>query len=262
MNVLDRFSLRGKIALVTAGAGPLFGQSISEALAGAGAKVITASRSLERNEEYAASLRARGLDAVGLACDVTDTASIDALHDEVLHRFGRCDVLVNSALARNGHGGDFATQTPEAWQQTAAGDFVGLFRICQRFVSSMAKQGGGSIINISSIYGVVSNDPTIYLGTTMKQPPSYTFVKAGMINFTRYLACYYGKQGVRANCISPGGFFNEQPQPFVDAYSQRVPLGRMMDHEDIQGAVVFLASDAARYVTGANLMVDGGWTAL
>lgn len=262
MSVLERFSLQGKIAVVTAGAGPLFGQSISEALAEAGAKVVTASRSLARNEEYAASLVERGLDAVGLACDIEDPASIDALHDEVLGRFGRCDVLVNSALARTGHGGDFENQTPETWQHAAAGDFVGLFRICQRFVSSMARHGGGSIVNIASIYGVVSNDPTIYLGTTMKQPPSYTFVKAGMINFTRYLACYYGKQGVRANCISPGGFFNHQPEPFVEAYSRRVPLGRLMDHDDLQGAVVFLASDAARYVTGANLMVDGGWTAL
>ena len=262
MSILDRFSLRGKVAVVTAGAGPQFGQSISMALAEAGAKVITASRSLERNEEYAASLRERGFDAVGLACDIEDVASIDALHDEIHKRFGRCDILVNSALARNGHGGDFQSQTPETWSHTAAGDFVGLFRICQRFIESMAQRGGGSIINISSIYGVVSNDPTIYDGTTMKQPPSYTFVKAGMINFTRYLACYYGKQGVRANCISPGGFFNNQPQPFLDAYSRRVPLGRMMDHEDVQGAVVFLASDAARYVTGANLMVDGGWTCL
>jgi len=96
----------------------------------------------------------------------------------------------------------------------------------------------------------------------MQQPPTYSFVKAGMINYTRYLASYYGKQGVRANCISPGGYFNNQPQPFVDAYSSRVPLGRLMDREDIQGAVVFLASDAGRYVTGTNLMVDGGWTSV
>jgi len=262
MTVLERFSLSGRVALVTAGAGPLFGQSISEALAEAGAKVITASRSLARNEEYAASLRDRGYDAVGMACDIEDVASIDALHDEVLARFGRCDVLVNSALARDGHAGGLEQQTPEVWQHAAQGDFVGLFRICQRFVTSMARQGGGSIINISSIYGVVSNDPSIYVGTPMQQPPTYSFVKAGMINYTRYLASYYGKQGVRANCISPGGYFNNQPQPFVDAYSSRVPLGRLMDREDIQGAVVFLASDAGRYVTGTNLMVDGGWTSV
>jgi NAD(P)-dependent dehydrogenase (short-subunit alcohol dehydrogenase family) len=118
------------------------------------------------------------------------------------------------------------------------------------------------VINIASIYGVVSNDPRLYEGTEMRQPPSYNFVKAGMINLTRYLACYYGRHGVRVNAISPGGYFNHQPESFVAAYNQRVPLGRMLGNEDIQGAVVFLASDASKYVTGANLMVDGGWTAL
>ena len=94
----------------------------------------------------------------------------------------------------------------------------------------------------------------------MKQPATYTFVKAGMINFTRYLANYYGKQGVRANCISPGGYFNNQPKEFVDEYTRRVPVGRMLDNEDIKGAIVYLASDASEYVNGHNLLVDGGWT--
>lgn len=146
--------------------------------------------------------------------------------------------------------------------KAAGGDFSGLFLICQQFLPDMVKQRRGSIINISSIYGVVSNDPTIYEGTTMLQPPTYNFVKAGMINFTQYLACYYGKQGVRANCISPGGYFNDQPKPFLDQYCHRVPIGRMLGNEDIKGAVVFLASDASEYVTGLNLMVDGGWTCL
>lgn len=262
MGVLDRFSLKGRIALVTAGSGPQFGSSLSEGLAEAGATLITASRSLERNQEYAESLRSKGHDAHALQFDLEDLESIDRLHAEVLQKFGRLDVLVNSALARDGHAGGLEDQTPETWAHCAAGDMSGLFRICQRFVTTMAEQGRGSIINISSIYGVVSNDPTIYLGTTMKQPPTYTFVKAGMINYTRYLACYYGKQGVRANCISPGGYFNNQPGPFLEQYTRRVPVGRMLGHEDIQGAVVFLASDASSYITGENLMVDGGWTCL
>lgn len=262
MSILERFSLRGKIALVTAGAGPQFGQSISSALAEAGATLITASRNRERNDEYAAKLRDLGYDAHGLQLDIEDLASIDALHAEVLRRFGRCDILVNSALARDGHKGSLPEQTPDVWRHSADGDYLGLFEICQKFVATMAAQGAGSIINISSIYGVVSNDPSLYEGTVMKQPPTYNFVKAGMINYTRHLACYYGKQGVRANCISPGGYANNQPQPFVDAYCKRAPLGRLLDHDDIQGAVVFLASDASRYVTGHNLMVDGGWTAI
>jgi NAD(P)-dependent dehydrogenase (short-subunit alcohol dehydrogenase family) len=262
MAILERFSLGGRVALVTAGAGPLFGSSLSEGLAEAGATVIAASRSLERNEEFAARLRSSGYDAHGLQFDVSDAASIHALRDQVLARFGRLDILVNSALARDGHAGGFEDQTTEHCLSSAAGDFAGLFETCRAFVPAMVSQGQGSIINISSIYGVVSNDPNLYAGTDMKQPPTYNFVKAGMINFTRYLACYYGKQGVRANCISPGGYFDNQPQPFVDQYCQRVPVGRMLGNDDIKGAVVFLASDASEYVTGLNLMVDGGWTCL
>lgn len=262
MGILERFSLQGRVALVTAGAGPLFGSSLSQALAEAGATVITASRSLAANEEFAESLRAAGRDAYGLQFDLADHDSIRRLHREVIDRFGRLDVLVNSALTRDGHVGGLEDQAPDTWMRAGQGDFAGLFLICQQFLPEMVRQGRGSIINISSIYGVVSNDPTIYEGTTMVQPPTYNFMKAGMINYTRYLACYYGKQGVRANCISPGGYFNDQPQPFVDQYCRRVPVGRMLGHDDIQGAVVFLASDASAYVTGLNLMVDGGWTCL
>jgi len=262
MPILDRFSLRGKIVLVTAGAGPLFGSSLSEALAEAGATVITASRSRQRNEEFAAGLREKGYDAVGMEFELGDANSARELHREVIQRFGRLDVLVNSALMRDTYGGRFEDQTFEQWERCGRGDFAGLLHICQLFIPDMVRQKKGSIINISSIYGAVSNDPGIYEGTTMTQPPNYTFVKAGMVNFTRYLACYYGKQGVRANCISPGGYFDNQPEAFVKAYSRRVPVGRMLDNEDIKGAAVFLASDASNYVTGHNLLVDGGWTAL
>jgi NAD(P)-dependent dehydrogenase (short-subunit alcohol dehydrogenase family) len=262
MPILDRFSLTGRIALVTGGAGPLFGRSISTALAEAGATVVTASRSRERNDQFAAEMQGRGSDVHGLAFDLLDPVSIDGLHDQVLQKLGRVDILVNSALAQQGHRGRFGDQTANDLQTVAQGDFAGLFRHCQRAVTAMKQQGGGSIINIASIYGVVSNDPGLYSGTEMVQPPSYNFVKAGMVNFTRYLACYFGRDGIRANCISPGGYFNNQPEAFVKRYSDRVPLNRMMGHEDLQGAVVFLASAASAYVTGTNLMVDGGWTCL
>lgn len=262
MNVLERFSLKGRVALITAGAGPLFGSSLTEGLAEAGATVVTASRSLERNQEFAAMLRDEGYDAHGRQCNISEADSIGRLRDQLLEQFGRLDVLVNSALARDGHVGGFEDQTIEHAERSAAGDYAGLFEICRAFLPTMVEQGRGSIINISSIYGVLANDPNLYVGTDMKQPPTYNFVKAGMINFTRYLACYYGKQGVRANCISPGGYFDSQPQAFVDRYEERVPIGRMLNNEDIKGAVVFLASDASEYITGMNLMVDGGWTCL
>lgn len=262
MNILDRFSLKGRIALVTAGAGPLFGSSISEALAEAGATLITASRSRERNEQFAARLRSDGHDVHGMQLDLADPASIEQLRDDILSRFGCLDVLVNSALGRSGHTGGFDEQTLDDWQAASATDMVGLMAICKAFLPSMVEARRGSIINVASIYGVVANDPNLYVGTTMKQPPSYNFVKAGMINFTRYLAAYYGRSGVRVNALSPGGYFNNQPDEFVRAYETRVPIGRMMGHQDLQGAVVFLASDASEYVNGHNLIVDGGWTAI
>ena len=260
MAILDKFSLRGRVAVVSGGAGPLFGSSISEALAEAGATLITASRSLKRNEEFVARLRSRGYEAHALQVDITDPVSIEALQAEVAGRFGGADVLVNSAVV--GRGGGFDEQTSEYWAFSAQGNMVGLFAMCKAFIPAMVERGRGSIINISSIYGVVANDPSLYEGTDMKQPPDYTFVKGGMINFTRYVANYFGRRGVRANCICPGGYGAEQPRPFVENYTRRCPLGRMMDNEDIKGAVVFLASDASQYVTGATLMVDGGWTAL
>src|SRR5689334_2663264 len=177
MGILDRFSLTGRVALVTAGAGPLFGRSISTALAEAKATVITASRSRERNEQFAEEMRSLGHNVHGLDFDLEDLDSIDALHAELLSRFGRLDVLVNSALSRDGHAGAFEQQTPQTWAHAADGDFAGLFRQCQRAVETMKKQGSGSIINIASIYGVLSNDPGLYAGTDMVQPPTYNFVK-------------------------------------------------------------------------------------
>lgn len=260
MGILDKFSLKGRVALVSGGAGPQFGSSISEALAEAGATLITASRLLKRNEEFAEGLKSQGYDAHAMELDITDLDSIEALAGGVKERFGRLDVLVNSALAIKG--GGFEEQTPESWAFGAKGNMVGLFAMCKAFVPGMVEQGGGSIINISSIYGVVANAPTLYEGTDMRQQPDYTFVKAGMINFTRYLANYFGKQGVRANCICPGGYDCGDPEPFVKNYTKRVPIGRLLNNEDIKGAVVFLASDASAYVTGHALMVDGGWTTL
>ena len=260
MGVLDSFTLNGRTAVVTGGAGPQFGSSISEALAEAGATVVVASRDLENNRRFVAGLNDRGFDTHPEELDITNTESVDILKQRVMDRFGRVDILVNSAVV--GRGGGFDEQTPDYWAASAQGNMVGLFALCKAFVPEMADQGSGNIINISSIYGVVANDPGLYEETGMKHPPDYTFVKGGMINFTRYLATYFGKQGVRANCICPGGYFNEQASPFLRRYEHRVPLGRMLDNEDLKGAVVFLASDASRYVTGATLMVDGGWTAL
>jgi NAD(P)-dependent dehydrogenase (short-subunit alcohol dehydrogenase family) len=262
MAVLDKFKLDGKLALVTAGAGPLFGSSCSMALAEAGATVITASRSQVRNDEYATSLRARGLDAYGMQVDLGDCDSIDRLHTEVSSRFGPPDILVNNAIARPPGVGTIDEVQPESLFATASADMVGFVWMCKKFCYDMAERGGGSVINIASIYGMVGNDPNLYIDSEIKPPIVYPYIKGGVVNFTRALAAYYGKRAVRVNAVSPGGFFPDAPSRFVQRYGQRCPLGRMMNHEDLQGAIVFLASDASRYVTGANLVVDGGWTAI
>jgi NAD(P)-dependent dehydrogenase (short-subunit alcohol dehydrogenase family) len=262
MSILDRFRLESKISLVTAGAGPLFGSSITEALAEAGATVITASRSLERNLAYVKTLRDKGYDAHALQMDLASPESILKLHDDVQQQFGRLDVLVNSALARPPHMGPLEETTLESLHLSAGADMVGFIMICQAFIPGMAEQGSGSIINISSIYGMVGNDPTLYVDTDIKPPAVYPFLKGGLLNFSRAMAAWYGKKGVRVNVISPGGYMQEPKEPFYSRYAERCPMGRMMNHQDIQGAVVFLASDASQYVTGCNLVVDGGWTCI
>lgn len=262
MSVLDRFRLDGRVALITAGAGPLLGSSCTEALAEAGATVITASRSPERNRDYAEKLRSRGFDAHGFQLDMARPESIQALRRQVSERFGAPDILVNCALSRPDGAGPLEEATLESLQASAQADMVGVLLVCQAFCPAMAGRGRGSVVNIASLYGLVANDPTLYAGTAMKPSIAYPFVKGGLISLTRALAAQYGKRGVRVNALSPGGYLPDPPEPFHSRYRERCPLGRMMNHEDIQGAIVFLASDASRYVTGANLVVDGGWTAI
>ncbi len=256
--ISDLFSLKGRIAVVTGGAG-LYGRPMCAALAEAGAHVVVASRSQEAREDWADQLLTRGLQATPLHLDLADLASIAAFCAELVRRFGRIDVLVNGAVHRQG--GDLTHTSAADWEATSRINSLGLFSITQACAEQMAVSGGGSIINIGSIYGVVGPDFSIYSGTDMSNPAYYAYDKGGMVNFTRYVACQYGPRGVRVNCISPGGLHSGQPEAFVRAYSARTPLGRMAGEDDIKGAVVFLASDAAAYVTGVNLMVDGGWTA-
>lgn len=265
MNVLDSFSLKDKVAVVTGGAGG-YGRQIVAALAEAGARTFTASRNLAALEELATRERERGLDVSALTLDLADEQSILALRDSVCERAGGIDVLVNNSVLRSMK----SWQDPvEAWVRSMDTNATGLFLITRAFGDVMAEAGRGSIINIGSIYGVVGPDYSLYeeLGSDPSKKlmggrnPDYYFHKGGMANFTRYVAAYYGPRGVRCNLISPGGLYRGQPEEFVARYAKRTFLGRMAGEKDLEGAVVFLASDASAYVTGANLMVDGGLTA-
>ena len=260
MNVLDSFSLRGKTALVTGGAG-LYGRQIFRALAEAGAKTFAASRGQEALRALATRLSAEGLDATALRVDQGDEKSVLDLRDEILKQAGGLDALVNNAVLRpmkKGFSDDAA-----AFAESMKVNATGLFVITRAMGDIMAARGGGSIINIGSIHGMVGPDPPIYEGTEMHGwYPDYFFHKGGLINFTRFVASYYGARGVRCNCVSPGGFRTDKmPEAFVRNYSRRTFLGRLAGETDLMGIVVFLASDASSYITGANIAVDGGYTA-
>ncbi len=257
---IDRFRLDGKIALVSGGAG-IVGQHIVRGLAEAGATVLCASRNGERCREVGGQLAEEGLRAEGLECDFADESAIRALRDYILAKYGRLDVLFNNAVARAG--GDLRHADARQWEESMRLNSTGLFLTCQILSEPMQAQRSGSIINVASIYGLVGPTFSIYEGTTLSNPANYAFSKGGMINLTRYLASYLGPHNVRVNCICPGGFESEgQDDLFRANYRRHTPLGRMATGEDIKGPAVFLASDASRYITGAIIPVDGGWTAI
>jgi NAD(P)-dependent dehydrogenase (short-subunit alcohol dehydrogenase family) len=260
MGILDRFSLKGKVVLITGGAG-LYGRQIVAAAAEAGAQTYIAARHTEPLDKVAQEHRDAGRDVRVMQFDQGDEASVLALRDAVVKDAGRVDVLVNNAVLRPMKKAfrDEASTFAESMRVNA----TGLFVITRAIGDVMAEKGCGSIINIGSIQGMIGPDPTIYRGTSMSGwYPDYFYHKGAVINFTRFIASFYGARGVRCNCVSPGGFRTpDHPDPFVQAYSDRTFLGRLANSTDLMGIIVFLGSDASEYITGANIPVDGGYTA-
>ncbi len=257
MSIIDRFRLDGRVAVVSGGAG-LYGRQIVEALAEAGATAVMASRNVANLEEVVAELTARGLRAAAMPLDQGEPDSITALRDRVLDAHGRVDVLVNNAVLRPMKGWN---DPIDAFTESMRVNAVGVYHMTRVFGDAMAERNAGSIINIGSIQGMVGPDFTLYEGLGMDSPADYFFHKGGMLQLTRYAAARLGPRGVRVNTLSPGGFLSNQSPEFIERYNARTFLGRMAGDDDLKGAVVFLASDASAYVTGANLVVDGGYTA-
>lgn len=254
------FHLDGKTALVTGGAG-IYGAHIVQALAQSGANVVVASRDKQKCEDLTQKLQKEGLSVESAHLDLASESSVRALRDKLIADYGHLDVLVNNAVARAG--GDLRDASAGDWERAMKVNSTGLFLACQIFSEPMQKARSGSIINIASIYGMVGPDFSIYSGTQIHNSVSYSFSKGGMINLTRYLASFLAPYQVRVNCLSPGGFRTEDmPASFVQNYSRHTLLGRMAEPDDIKGPIVFLASEASRYITGLNLPVDGGWTAI
>jgi Dehydrogenases with different specificities (related to short-chain alcohol dehydrogenases) len=262
MSVMDKYCIKGKVAVVTGGYG-LYGKQISVALAEAGATVIIASRNILKCEELAEELRTVDLDAKGMELDLGSEESIVKLIKQVVDEYGRIDILVNNAVTREGFK-NIEDLKKEDWEKSQLINSTGLMLITREAVAQMHKQKSGNIINISSIQGVVGPCFPVYGDTGKTSGINYTYDKWGMVGFTKWLANFYGKFGIRANCISPGGYdpdlTRDENNEFVMNYKRSTPLGRFANEEDIKGSIVFLASDASAYVTGHNLVVDGGWT--
>jgi NAD(P)-dependent dehydrogenase (short-subunit alcohol dehydrogenase family) len=250
----DLFSLEDRVAVVTGGAGQL-GREIVRGLEERGARVAVFD--LETNR---------------FRVDVTDRAAIEAATDEVAHEWGTPHVLVNAAAldsppdAPPEEAGPVETYPESSFDDVMDVNVKGTFLCCQALGARMAKEGRGSIVNVSSVYGMLSPVQDLYEfrrrgGEEFYKPVAYSVSKSALYNLTRYLATYWAKSGVRVNTLTLAGIWNGQPQEFVDAYTARMPLGRMADATEVVGPVIFLASDASSYVTGANLVADGGWTA-
>lgn len=259
----ELFSLDGKIAIVTGGRG-LYGASISEGLCEMGATVVIASRSGDKCEEFAQTLRGKGYSAIGLSLDLSDDASIKALAKDVHDRYGRIDILVNNAVDRRNMT-PLAAATRQKLQDSASTNLNGQILLSQAVLEYMVPQESGSIINISSMRGLDSPHFPFYPPAMGDQPVNYTTEKWAMIGLTKYMAGRYGKHHIRVNCIAPGGFnpvLSDDPErkSFVDTYIANCPLGCWANEDDIKGPIVFLASEAANYVTGATIVMDGGWT--
>lgn len=263
MHVMKMFDLTGKVALVTGGAGN-YGKPMVEALAEAGARVITASRSLEKNAQFAASCREKGLEVYPESYDQGDEKSILALAERLEKTYGGVDILVNNSALRGCFSGGFAEGTMDGFAESLRVNGAGMFILTRALAETMAKKGNGSIINIGSYMGNLAPNEPLYEGTEGMSAlgvPDYFYHKAGMHNLTRFLAAKYGACGVRCNCLALGGLFNHQHPAFVENYSKATFLGRLATEDDVKGMVVYLASDASTYLTGTVIPLDGGYSA-
>ena len=274
MTIQEKFDLKGRTAVVTGGAG-LLGGEFCRTLAEAGANVSVVDLNTASAQKVAASLSKSGLQARAFTVDITDPGSIAAMVAAILGEFGRLDILVNcaaldpkfdaGAVNRGITPGSFEDFPLDDWNAALNVNLTGLFLVTQACVKPMLEHGKqGSIINICSTYGLNGPDQRIYVKQGVRvayKPVYYTVTKAGVLGFTRYLAAYYAGTRIRVNALTPGGVFNDHEDYFVKNYSAKTILGRMAERDEMNGALLFLASDASSYMTGGNLVVDGGWTA-
>ena len=244
-------NLKEKIIVVTGGSGQL-GTAIVNDLRIKGATAINFE--INQSDDLIQGV---------IQCDVTSEVSVKRALDLILEKYGRIDGWVNNAYPRTADwGSKFEEISVESWQKNVDFQLNSVFICAQKVLEIMKNQKIGSMVNIASIYGILGPDFSVYKGTEMTMPAAYSAIKGGVVNFTRYLASYYAAYGVRVNCVSPGGIFNDQNNIFVKQYENKVPMGRLGKPKEVAGPVSFLLSDESSYITGHNLMVDGGWAVI
>jgi NAD(P)-dependent dehydrogenase (short-subunit alcohol dehydrogenase family) len=265
-NTTELFRLDGQVAIITGAAGML-GVQHAIALSDFGASVVLTDLHTEGCEQTADQILAHTqVQVMTWPCDVTQRTSWQALLDRAMSRFGHINILVNNAAFTTAspsanYGAPFQDFPLEDWQQILTVNLTGTFLGCQVIGGQMLAQRSGSIINMASLYGVVSPNHRMYPETGIHQPVAYSVSKSGVIALTRYLGTLWAEQGVRVNCITPGGVYNQHPDLFSSRYASLSPMNRMAHRDEMRGALIYLASAASAYCTGHNLIVDGGWTA-
>jgi NAD(P)-dependent dehydrogenase (short-subunit alcohol dehydrogenase family) len=261
IDYVNKFSLTGKRAIVTGGAG-LIGSEIVTALAQARSRVVVADIEEAKAKHLVEELVLAGLDAQYAYFDITDMEHLQGHITGLISRPGDIDIWVNCAYPRTSDWGKRVEEVSlESWRKNVD-MHLNSYAMASKYVAEEMKARGGTIINFGSIYGVLGGDFTVYEGTEMTPPMAYAAIKGGIINLSRYLASYFGGYNIRVNSVCPGGVFDNQNPIFVENYSKKTPLKRMAKAEEIASVVLFLVSDAASYITGATIMVDGGWSAI
>ncbi len=262
IDYMKKFSLAGKVACVTGALG-LIGMELIHAFVSSGATTVMLDVNDDKGREKEEQLQTDDHRVHYEHLDVTDLENAPAILAKLAHKYGRIDVWVNSAYPRTSDWGNKVEDLSlTSWRQNVDMHLNAYSWFSKEVAMIMKRQESGSIINLASIYGVVGSDFTVYEGTEMTCPMGYSVIKGGIVNLTRYLASYFGKYNVRVNSVCPGGVFDGQNPVFLENYKKKTPLKRLGTPEEIAAAILFLAGEAASYITGATIMVDGGWTAI